>query len=336
MKLVMTLLVRDEEDILDAHIAYHLASGVDFIVATDHGSTDGTPEILERYEREGVLEVIREPGPVLRQSEWVTRMARRAAIEHGAHWVINSDADECWWPSGGDLKQVLGEIHERYGMVRTFVRAFLPRDGDGAFFERMIVRYTPTAAINDPAGPFRVNVRLVHRAARDVVVGTGNARVSATGLAPMSHWSPIEVFHFPIRGLEHFEQKFLAHYETVRERRRGDHIRVREAAREGRLQELYDALRVDDERLHRGLEDGSLVIDTRLRDAMRLLAADGGGSLVFPPREPATEAGFAVERDVLESGELVRLRRRTDELERRLWPLERRSRRSGSSKRSGR
>ena len=49
MKLVMTLLVRDEADIVDAQIAYHLDAGVDFVVATDNRSEDATTEILERY-----------------------------------------------------------------------------------------------------------------------------------------------------------------------------------------------------------------------------------------------------------------------------------------------
>ncbi len=62
MKLVMTLLARDEADVVDAHLAFHLNAGVDFVVATDNGSEDGTTEILERYERAGHLHLIREPG----------------------------------------------------------------------------------------------------------------------------------------------------------------------------------------------------------------------------------------------------------------------------------
>src|SRR5262245_52545871 len=41
VKLVMTLIVRDELEILSDQLDYHLSAGVDFFVATDHRSQDG-------------------------------------------------------------------------------------------------------------------------------------------------------------------------------------------------------------------------------------------------------------------------------------------------------
>ena len=153
MKLALTLLAKNEADVIDANVAYHLAAGVDFVVATDNNSTDGTTEILERYERDGVLELIREPSTNFRQGEWVTRMARRAA-ERGADWVINADADEFWWPRAGDLKEALARLPGRYGVVHGVWRPFVPRTDDGEFFaERMTVRLSAQAAINDPTNP---------------------------------------------------------------------------------------------------------------------------------------------------------------------------------------
>ena len=87
VKVVMTLLVRDERDIVEEHLAFHLAAGVDEVIVTDHASTDGTEEVLARYERDGRVRVLREPEGPFRQREWVTRMARLAATEHGADWV---------------------------------------------------------------------------------------------------------------------------------------------------------------------------------------------------------------------------------------------------------
>jgi len=313
MRIAMTLMVRDEIDIIDAQIAFHLAAGVDFVVVTDHESEDGTTEVLERYAEQGVLQLIRVSSPVKRQAEWVTRMARMAAADFGADWVINSDADEFWWPWGGDLKDALARVPDRYGVVQTFVRAFLPRPGEGAFEERMTVRLAPAAPINSPFSPFRVNVRLLHRASPDIVVGRGNASLPGSSLVPLPGRSPVEALHFPVRSLGQFEHKFLTHYKASGPRLRGEHVRAHEAAQAGRLHELYEEICLDDERLRRGLADGSLAIDTRMRDALRALRADRL-SLRFPPRNPADEVGYAIDGAVLGEGELVRLQRRVDEL----------------------
>ena len=105
MTLVMTLLARDEIDVVDAWLAFHLNAGVDLVIATDNLSQDGTTEVLEEYARSGHVHLIREPGEDLRQDEWVTRMARLAATQYSADWVINSDADEFWWPRGASLSR---------------------------------------------------------------------------------------------------------------------------------------------------------------------------------------------------------------------------------------
>src|SRR4026208_566017 len=115
MTLVMTLLARDEIDVVDSWLAFHLNAGVDLVIATDNRSEDGTTEVLEEYVRSGHVRLIREPGEDLRQNEWVTRMARLAATEYGADWVINSDADEFWWPRGGALAEGLDAVPARAG-----------------------------------------------------------------------------------------------------------------------------------------------------------------------------------------------------------------------------
>ena len=44
-----------------------------------------------------------------------------------------------------------------------------------------------------------------------------------------------------------------------------------EALREGRVEAFYDSFAVDDKALARGLDAGTLAVDTRLRDALRAL-----------------------------------------------------------------
>jgi len=108
-RLILSLLVRDEADIIEAQLRFHLQAGVDFIVATDNGSTDGTVEILEQYARQGALHLIHEAGQDYAQAHWVTRMAHLAWNHFGADWLILSDADEFWTPRTGDLKRAIAD-----------------------------------------------------------------------------------------------------------------------------------------------------------------------------------------------------------------------------------
>ena len=273
MRVVLTLLARDEADVVDACLRHHLALGIDHVIATDHRSEDGTTEILDGYRRDGVLTLLRERGETLEQAAWVTRMARLAATEHRADWVVNCDADEFWWPRSGSVHELLGAVPARFGAVRGMWRHFVPRPGGGDVFERMIVRRRPSA---DLADPFHAQVKVAHRGAADVVVSKGNHDAEGTGLRLIREWFPFEVLHFPIRSSEQLERKYRITAEA--EGRRNDprvarHVRATlERLSTDGAAALYDGMLVDEVRLEEGLESGALVVDTRLRDHMRAVA----------------------------------------------------------------
>jgi Glycosyl transferase family 2 len=323
MKLVMTLLARDEADVIDAQLKFHLNAGVDFVIATDNLSQDRTTEILESYARDGHLHLIREDSEFLQQAEWTTRMGRLAATDFGADWVIHSDADEFWWPRGESLKDVLATIPERYGIVRALLRHFVPRpDGDASFAERMTVRMSAQAPINDPRSLFRPNLKVVHRADPAVKVSIGTQRLIDSPLAPLRGWYPIEFFHFPVRNVEQCKRKYEHQQIAPGQTPSPYYDRVRTLLEQGRIAKFYESLVVDDGALERGLQDGSLVIDTRLRDALRAL--DEGKQLTFPRPTVVDEAAYAVDVASLGEADVVRLQRRLDTLEQRLLKLERR------------
>jgi hypothetical protein len=199
--------VRDEADIMDAQIAFHLSAGVDFVIATDHRSEDGTTEILQGYAREGHLRLIREEADRVRQADLVTRMARLAASEHGADWVINSDADEFWWPRAGTLKEALAAVPAPYGVVYAPMCYFLPRRGAGPFYDVMTVRLSQHAPINDPLSRYRPTLKAAHRATSSVIVLRGNHEVEQAG-PRFTVWHPLEVLHFPDRSPEQCARKY--------------------------------------------------------------------------------------------------------------------------------
>jgi Glycosyl transferase family 2 len=321
----MTLLARDEADVVESWLAFHLNAGADFVIATDNRSEDGTTEILERYAREGHVHLVHEPGEDLRQDEWVTRMARLAATDFGADWVVNSDADEFWWPRGASLREVLAAVPPRYGTVGAFLRMFVPRPGDGDPFERMTVRFSALAPINDPASLYKPIRKVVHRAHPEIRVARGNHALVDSPFAPLRGWYPIEVFHFPLRSLEQTTHKAAlqghAFEKYVQRPPTAYHANMFEALRSGRIAEYYDSLVVGDEEVERGVAGGRLVVDTRLRDALREVRSTGT-ELTFPLPTLVEDAAYAVEAAVLGEADVVRLQRRLDTLERRLQTIE--------------
>jgi len=294
MKLVMTLLARDEADIVDAQIAFHLHAGVDYVIATSNRSRDGTAEIFERYERAGVLRLLREEGDDMRQAEWVTRMARLAATEHGADWVINSDADEFWWPRSGSLKDVLAAVPPRFGVVRGCWRHFLPRPDDGRFFaERMTVRLRRPSSPGDKRTIFHAHQKVAHRATASVEVEAGNHNADGPGLEPIRLWHPLEVLHFSYRSAGQAALKVAGGWLRNTNYDPPLHQLLAQQARaDGRIVEYYAELSVDDDALETGLADGSLARDTRLRDALRSIR-DPDGGFVLPARGAAPVLSFA-------------------------------------------
>jgi len=326
----MTLLARNEADIIDAHLAFHLNAGVDFVVAIDNGSDDGTTEILESYARDGYVHITREEGDLM-QADWVTQMARRAATDFGAEWVINSDADEFWWPRGGSLKDVFAAVPARFGSLRGMWRHFAPRpDSEESFAERMTVRVSNPGAENN--SPYSPRFKAAHRADPEVSVLTGNHQALGRGLIPLRGWYPIDVLHFPIRSLRHFREKYLRWWDLLQTQ---FSAAAYEAERHGRLREFYESYVVDEEALAKGLDDKTLAIDTRLRDALRALRTEPGrGPRGFELPSDArrlTFAGSAVDEDylsefaTLEDGDPhVLALRKADDLEARLAGLERR------------
>ena len=101
----------------------------------------------------------------------------------------------------------------------------------------------------------------------------------------------------------------------------GYHLKGYDALQRGSLAEQHASLVVDGAALEQGLQDGTLVLDTRLRDALRSIR--GGEPLTFPTPTLADDAEYAVEAAALTEAYAVRAQRELDQIEQRLLVLER-------------
>ncbi len=150
MKLVLTTVFDgDDAESAEANVAFHLAAGVDLVLAVVRD--DRVAAALQafgdrvRADRGGESRELR------------TGLARQAVTDHGADWVISADAAEFWWPRGENLKEVLAPIPERYTIVQGLRRDFSPgentrrsspEDGKGAVL-RPVFRADPEVVVDD-------------------------------------------------------------------------------------------------------------------------------------------------------------------------------------------
>lgn len=271
MNLVMTLLVRDEEDILQSNIEFHLAQGVDFIIATDNLSVDSTPKILKHYERKGVLHYIHENNDNYNQHEWVTRMARLAYANYNADWVINNDADEFWWPREATLKETFSKIQADINVVlaqRTnFV--YLPEKSTTTPFYKNMV-YRQKVSLN-PLGE-SLPPKVAHRGSNSIIVNQGNHSITGCGQQNVID-NVIDILHFPLRRYDQYLKK-IAVGGAAYQRNEQLPIEIGKTWRElhqqyrvhGNLDMYMKDHAYDNKRIDEELHTGHLVKDVRLKN----------------------------------------------------------------------
>jgi hypothetical protein len=232
---------------------------------------DGTREILDRFARRGRLTLIDEVGEAFMQDRWMTRMARLAATDLGADWIINSDADEFWWPTTTTLKQALARVPPDVNVVVVSRQNAVPRPEGAAAFERLIYFQTePRNLVGAPLPP-----KVCHRASPHVNVAFGNHAVRFDGVATAAAAVDLEILHFPVRSYAQLESKIRHGTEALCRNPDvgadvGTHWRaLYRELRAGKLRGYYDTQVLDDRTLGQALADGRVYRNTRLRDHIR-------------------------------------------------------------------
>jgi hypothetical protein len=276
MRLVMTLLCRNEADIIASTVRFHLDRGVDTILVTDNASTDGTGDILAGFAAGGRVRVLQEPGLDHDQAVWVTRMAKLASKELGADWLIHGDADEFWWPAEGDLKSVLAAVPAEEEALAVERTNFLPPapgdDPSRPFHQRQILRERRSCnALGLPLPP-----KVCHRAHPTASMSDGNHAVAVAGRPLQARPARgLEILHFPVRSYRQLERKIREGAEALERNARiapevGNTWRslYRNELQQGRLPAYYAGLRPDEAAIEEQLRQGSLIRDTRLQQAL--------------------------------------------------------------------
>ncbi len=225
-KLIMTLVCKDEIDIIEKHIRFHKAMGIDGCIVTDNNSSDGTREILEKYKNDGtILEIIDEPNPTHMHGVWVDRMIRLAKQKYHADWIINSDADEFWYAESGNLKKDIAKCGKANILNLYFHNFIPPEDSKTDYFQTSFF-------INRELQPYEAEnlginnkfyiwsekkyPKVIHRTKGYIRILDGNHGVRIKhpdAVSPVN----IRLYHYYIRNYKHFENKVVKGYASVKD-----------------------------------------------------------------------------------------------------------------------
>lgn len=265
-KLIMTLLVRDEVDIIRDNIEFHLAHGVDFIIATDNGSLDGTREILKEYEDKGLLFLIDELEHNYDQANWVNRMGRIALDKYKADIIFHCDADEFWYPKSGNLKNEIFNNKEIDVLSVDVINVLLEdKQGQESFPKDTKWAVTkPIETINyeedsklDNFYLFKYPPKVIFKTKKilpEVVIGNHSLKEEFSYLKKEIS-KDINIFHFPLRNKNYFLKRVKSSGEALVNNKwlkKGESFHMKrwyESYKNGKIDEEYKKLVVKNDRV---------------------------------------------------------------------------------------
>ena len=224
MKIVAHVGMKDEVELVERCLAQLYAIGVDEVIATDMGSTDGTLELLRaRGGDRGRLRLVecddREPSAL---REWVPRVTRLVQ-ESGADWAVFLDADELLLPRDGDLRRCAALAHadllaiDRFNVPLTAAGLELPQPMPPSFYGQLPLVVDPVPELQlrvdaDPPVPWSRGVPIPKAMLRPqlvsrVVIGGHDAHPKEGVELRRARPADLVIAHLPFTTRARFEAK---------------------------------------------------------------------------------------------------------------------------------
>lgn len=208
--LIMTLLVKNEEDIIEENLIFHKAMGVDGFIVTDNNSTDNTVSILKKYLDKGwIKEIIYEKDDNYMQAEWVNRMIIIAKNKYNADWIINADADEFWYCKSENIKEEVS--HTKANILKCSMICVLPEENKKFYEWENTVKPIKNPQLYDLSKYSIYNPqfpKVIHRSFGYKKIHVGNHYVDMEYIKEEKSKS-ILIYHYSIRNMMHFTNKVI-------------------------------------------------------------------------------------------------------------------------------
>ena len=287
MRVVLTLVVRDEEDILEANLDYHLRRGRRSRPRHRPSlARTGRPRFSSATgARASCASSARRPSSS-RSSEWQTRDG--AARIRGSRRRLG-DPRRRRRVLVAARRVAAGRVRARAGRVRQRPRP--PAQLRPPPRRRRVVRRADgrpprgdgaDQRPGDAVSPGREG-RCARRAPTSSSAQGGGHQVFGIRGEPLEAWHPVEVLHFPLRSREQCARKYEKTLDGLARRTSAATWRGREQTADAdRSDAMWERLALDDAARRSGTSPRALSsTDTRLRDALRALGRRAAPSVVL-------------------------------------------------------
>jgi Glycosyl transferase family 2 len=218
-KVVLAVNVYDNADTLREYVDWHLAAGVDFILASDMGSGDGSEDILADLAKSRSLSWSSQPRKSLDGYDPLTELAKTARDRCDADWIILLDADEFLCTSGESLHGIVETAREEDISVLTVSRFNMtgpPPERDQHCLEVLNLRIDRPSTVSPDAivsGNLQVpqvfasiQPKVVVRASNFVEYGPA-AHAAVTSHGRVGQHADLRILHYPFRHFGEYEKK---------------------------------------------------------------------------------------------------------------------------------
>jgi Glycosyl transferase family 2 len=211
-------MLRNEADVVESFVRHNLAL-LDGLAIVDHGSSDGTSEILDALVAEGLpLDVVRDESAGYLQSETMTRAVRHTFARHGADFVFALDGDEFLKVSRRELlESVLATLpHGLHAAMQW--QTYVPEFDSGAPTTANVLERATRRVAEDRHGLHKVIVARAFADTPEAIIAIGNNVVlpsagHSTAEQPVKHArisaEVVALAHLPVRSARQLTNKIV-------------------------------------------------------------------------------------------------------------------------------